>query len=133
MIEVAVIGAGSAGLVTARHLLANGLKCCIFEAAATLGGAWATTPAALPELQQDVLSTDNLPSTTPMWKGLRTNLSKHTCRFSDFPWPEDTPTFPSQGDMDWYLKAYAKEFLLDDSNDESEASAGANDGRTPRL
>ena len=122
MIEVAVIGAGSAGLVTARHLLANGLKCCVFEAAVTLGGAWATAPTALPELQHDSLSTDDLSSTTPMWKGLRTNLSKHTCRFSDFPWPEDTPTFPSQEDMDWYLKAYAKEFLLDDNEDEDESS-----------
>jgi hypothetical protein len=58
-----------------------------------------------------------------MWKGLRTNLSKHTCRFSDFPWPENTPTFPSKEDMDWYLKAYAKEFLLEnESENESDCS-----------
>ena len=122
MIEVAVIGAGSAGLVTARHLLANGLKCCVFEAAATLGGAWSTVPEFIPEQGSTTTTASNDGSTTtttmtPMWKGLRTNLSKHTCRFSEFPWPEDTPTFPSQEDMDWYLKAYAKEFLLDGGKD----------------
>jgi cation diffusion facilitator CzcD-associated flavoprotein CzcO len=123
MIEVAVIGAGSAGLVTAKHLLASGLRCCVFEAAGTLGGAWSqhdNIPGA-----GAATSTATTCSTTPMWKGLRTNLSKHTCRFSEFPWPENTPTFPSKEDMDWYLKAYAKEFLLEnesESENESDCS-----------
>jgi hypothetical protein len=68
-----------------------------------------------------------------MWRGLRTNLSKHTCRFSDFPWPDDTPTFPSQEDMDWYLKAYAKEFLLNDENSENKADAVDGKGDDPHC
>jgi cation diffusion facilitator CzcD-associated flavoprotein CzcO len=105
MLEVAVIGAGSAGLVAARHLLANGLKCCILEAASTLGGAWAS-------------STNNASNNNKkMWNGLHTNLSKHTCRFSDFPWSSSeliagsTPTFPSHIDMDRYLHSYADEYI----------------------
>eukprot|EP00536_Pseudo-nitzschia_multiseries_P010042 jgi/Psemu1/202233/e_gw1.294.55.1 len=116
MIEVAVIGAGSAGLVTARHLLANGLKCCIFEATSTLGGSWSSP---LPPTTTE--------TTTAPGKGLHTNLSKHACRFSDFPWPEDTPTFPSKGDMDRYFTAYANEFVMPYMDDVTENSS---DGHT---
>ena len=45
MLEVAVIGAGAAGLVASRHLLSHGLRPCIFEAAKCLGGAW-TIPSS---------------------------------------------------------------------------------------
>ena len=113
MIEVAVVGAGPAGLVTARHLLANGLRCCIFEASSAMGGAW-SSPAAAPIEGQGLVNgvvPDGSNAKSPMWNGLRTNLSKHTCRFSDFPWPEETPTFPSKDDMDWYLTSYAEQFL----------------------
>jgi len=128
MIEVAVIGAGSAGLVTAKHLLASGLRCCVFEAAATLGGAW-----SMPT-QHETPGTVPMPDTTsPMWKGLRTNLSKHTCRFSDFPWPDDTPTFPTQEDMDWYLNAYAKEFLLNDDDGDGESPKKDSDNGDPQC
>jgi hypothetical protein len=93
---VAVIGAGSAGLVAARHLLAVGLPVCILEASSQVGGAWSTTNAG-----------------DKMWKGLHTNLSRHTCQFSDFLWtPGVTTTFPSKPDMDRYLSSYAEEFLL---------------------
>lgn len=38
MVEVAVIGAGAAGLVASRHLLGSGLRPFIFETAKTVGG-----------------------------------------------------------------------------------------------
>lgn len=119
MIEVAVIGAGAAGLVASRHLLANGLRCCIFEAASTLGGAWSASPASLsgPQPPPDTLNLDDCLTGTrnsKMWNGLHTNLSKHTCRFSDFPWPPDTPTFPSSADMSRYLHEYADEHISPD-------------------
>ena len=118
MIEVAVIGAGSAGLVTARHLLANGLKCCIFEATSTLGGAWS---CPLPPSATSIATATMNDGNGMMWKGLNTNLSKHTCRFSDFPWPDDTPTFPSKEDMDRYLTSYANEFIIPgDPNDDGD-------------
>jgi hypothetical protein len=46
-----------------------------------------------------------------MWKGLTTNLSKHTCRFSEWPWPQGTPTFVDANDMTAYLESYANEFV----------------------
>jgi len=110
MLEVAIIGAGSAGLVAARHCLANGLRCSIFDAASTLGGAWSSSCSS---------STATAPA-AKMWDGLHTNLSKHTCRFSDFPWssseiyPSSTPTFPSHIDMDRYLQSYAEEHRIGD-------------------
>ena len=39
MMEVAVIGAGAAGLVTARNLLRCGLRACVFESRLGPGGA----------------------------------------------------------------------------------------------
>jgi cation diffusion facilitator CzcD-associated flavoprotein CzcO len=42
---------------------------------------------------------------------MRTNLSKYTCCFSDFAWPDETPVFPSAAMMGKYLAAYASTFL----------------------
>lgn len=95
MIDVAIIGAGSAGLVAARHLISAGLRPVLFEAAKTIGGAW-TLPS---------------PAAIKMWNGMRTNLSKHTCQFTDFPWPEDSSTFPTVEEMHDYLQSYSDTFL----------------------
>eukprot|EP00934_Nitzschia_sp_Nitz4_P007791 Nitzschia sp. Nitz4//scaffold83_size84149//6316//8325//NITZ4_005162-RA/size84149-processed-gene-0.69-mRNA-1//1//CDS//3329558911//7781//frame0 len=92
MLEVAVIGAGPAGLVASRHLVGQGLRPCVFEATKTLGGAWKALG-------------------TKMWDGMTTNLSRHTCQFSEWPWPEGSPTFPTVPDMESYLESYSKNFL----------------------
>lgn len=98
MLEVAVIGAGASALAACRHLIGQGLRPSIFEAAKTLGGAWSSSASP---------SGGN----GKMWNGLTTNLSKHTCRFSEWPWPDETPTFPSAVDMGRYLESYAEHFL----------------------
>lgn len=89
-----MIGAGAAGLVASRHLLGQGLRPSIFEAAKTVGGAWSSGS-----------------QNSKMWNDLTTNLSKYTCRFSDLPWPEATPTFPTAHDMNKYLETYSKQFV----------------------
>ncbi|CAJ1949003.1 unnamed protein product [Cylindrotheca closterium] len=94
MVEVAVIGAGAAGLVASRHLLGTGLRPLIFETSKAVGGSWAS-------------SNPN----SKMWKGLTTNLSKHTCRFSEWPWPAGTPTFVQPSEMYAYLDSFANEFV----------------------
>jgi len=118
MLEVAVIGAGASGLVAARHLIHAGLRPTIFEAAKTIGGAW--TPSSSSALtppsssSQKQLSNDNDDHHHPaskMWNGMNTNLSKYTCRFSDWPWPDDANVFPSVDEMHDYLESYADEFL----------------------
>ncbi|KAL7551391.1 hypothetical protein ACHAWF_014590 [Thalassiosira exigua] len=56
-----------------------------------------------------------------MWDGMTLNLSRHTCRFSDFPWPDDATAYPAAGEMHAYLEAYADRHLggsRDDGGDE---------------
>ena len=92
-----MIGAGASGLVASRHLLRCGLQPCIFEANSRIqgvGGAW--NPAG---------------ASYKMWDNLTPNLSKYTCAFSDYLWPDDVPTFPSRVDMHRYLDGYASAFL----------------------
>ena len=102
MLEVAVIGAGSSGLVAARHLIHAGLRPTIFEAANTVGGAWTTSSSSINDVHHPA---------SKMWNGMKTNLSKYTCRFSDWPWPTDANTFPSADEMHDYLNSYTEEFL----------------------
>lgn len=92
---VAIIGAGPAGLVTARWLTSHGFEPILFEAADRPGGQW---NAASP-----------LSST---WRGMRTNTSRTLTRFSDLDHAEGTPVYPSQEDMHAYLERYADHFGL---------------------
>ena len=134
MLEVAVIGAGASGLVAARQLIREGLRPTIFEVAKTVGGAWTPSPSSElitqstkssssapfhpPQNPSDYHNVVDIRSTSSdhhrhnhpaskMWKGMSTNLSKYTCRFSDWPWPGDASTFPSVEEMHEYLESYA--------------------------
>ena len=86
---VCVIGAGIAGLVTAKTLAQDGFDVLVIERDSNLGGTWA-------------------PSRT--YPGLRTNNSKQTYEFSDFPYPDSTNTFPYAEDVRGYLESYADSF-----------------------
>eukprot|EP00913_Durusdinium_trenchii_P003706 g3430.t1 len=44
-----------------------------------------------------------------VWHSLRTNLSKYTVAFSDFPWPKEAPDFPKSAELRKYLECYAEE------------------------
>lgn len=89
--SVAVIGAGVAGLVTAKVLKHDGFDITIFEKESTIGGVWAESRA---------------------YPGLRTNNPRETYVFSDFPHPEDTDDFPTAGQVRRYLNNYAEHFGL---------------------
>lgn len=94
MKRVAIIGAGPAGLVSAKECLDQGLDVTIFEKTDRLGGLWNAGVG--------------------VWSGMRTNLSKDSCAFPDFPWSDDTPLFPTQAHVLDYLQSYANHFgLLD--------------------
>ncbi|WP_274423838.1 flavin-containing monooxygenase [Chelativorans sp. YIM 93263] len=87
---VAVIGAGPAGLVTARWLSAQGFEPVLFEAAAQAGGQWnAASPLSA------------------TWRGMRTNTSRVMSAFSDLDHGEGTPVYPRQEDMLDYLETYS--------------------------
>lgn len=92
---VAVIGAGPAGLVTARWLSAYGLEPVLFEASSQLGGQW---NAASPK--------------SATWTGMRTNTSRIMTCFSDLDHADGTPVYPRQEDVLAYLNDYAAQFKL---------------------
>lgn len=90
--NVAIIGAGPAGLAAAKSCLESGLSPTIFEKSPVLGGVWSGHENGL------------------AWSGMHTNISKWSCMFSDFPWPQDTQDFPTQSEVADYLAAYADAF-----------------------
>ncbi|KAJ8713967.1 hypothetical protein PYW08_007587 [Mythimna loreyi] len=101
--RVCVIGAGIAGLASARYLKENGINFTVLEATQYIGGTWRYDPRT---------GTDEYgqPLHTSMYKHLRTNLPKPTMELKDFPLPEHLPSFPSWRDYYLYLQAFAKHF-----------------------
>jgi len=91
--RVAVIGAGVSGLAAAKCLLNEGLEPVVYEQASQIGGLW-NYDEALPD-GGDV-----------MHRPLRTNTSRHTLAFSDFPLPETEPDFPHHSEVLRYLRDY---------------------------
>jgi cation diffusion facilitator CzcD-associated flavoprotein CzcO len=72
--RVCVLGAGIAGLVTAKVLRDDGFEVIVLEKLPTIGGVWA-------------------PSRT--YPGLRTNSTRESYAFSDFPYPVTADEFPT--------------------------------------
>jgi dimethylaniline monooxygenase (N-oxide forming) len=93
--RVAVVGAGPAGLVTARFLKAQGFEPIIFDAGLRVGGQWDRTTAA-----------------SGIWPDMRANTSRIMTRFSDLDYPDGTPAFPHNEQVRAYLEAYAEELDL---------------------
>ncbi|CAM9749616.1 unnamed protein product [Ectocarpus sp. 12 AP-2014] len=94
MTKVAIIGGGPSGLASAKACLEANLVPTVFERDLCLGGLWKAGSGGL------------------VWSSLKTNLSKHTCCFSDFRWPVDTPDFPSSARLRQYIEDYAAHFDL---------------------
>ncbi|CAK9070872.1 Probable flavin-containing monooxygenase 1, partial [Durusdinium trenchii] len=88
---VAILGAGVAGLQTARHLKEIGLECTIFEKEEDIGGVWRQNYADF---------------------GLQ--VPKELYEFPDFPYPEDfrCQDFPTGAETQAYIQLYAKTFKL---------------------
>jgi len=93
--QVAIIGAGPGGLVTARWLMQHGFEPILFEAGERLGGQWNPSGAA-----------------SATWAGMRTNTSRVMSAFSDLDHPADVGIYPRQDQMLAYLERYAARFDL---------------------
>lgn len=91
MKKIAIIGGGPAGLVMAKEARAAGLEPVVMEKADTLGGLWR-------------------PDSGGMWQGMRTNISRDTCCFSDHPWDRTADDFPTATAVHRYLLSYAQAF-----------------------
>lgn len=89
--KIAIIGAGFAGLTTARHLRDFGHQVTVFEKVKDVGGVW---------------------STTRLYPGVSTQNGKDTYHLSDFPMPKSYPEWPSGQQVQSYLEAYAQKFDL---------------------
>jgi dimethylaniline monooxygenase (N-oxide forming) / hypotaurine monooxygenase len=97
--RVAVIGAGVSGLAAPKCLLDEELVPVVFEQAAEIGGVWKYREA--------------LPAGGGvMYRSLRTNTSRQTFAFSDFPLSTALPDYPERGDVLQYFYDYATHFGL---------------------
>lgn len=89
-----VIGAGAAGLVTARRLLDAGIEPIVVERSEHIGGVW---------------NYDEEPrGGSYAYRSLRTNTSRHTMAFSDQPFEAGLPDFPSRADALAYLVRFSE-------------------------
>jgi len=94
MSTVAIIGGGPSGIVAAKEAKEAGLTPILFEKADGPGGLWRSAGGG-------------------MWNGMRTNISRYTCCFSDHPWPPDAADFPTASEVEKYLQSYIGAFGLD--------------------
>jgi hypothetical protein len=90
--RIAIIGAGAAGLTTAKVLTHAGHDVTVFDRTPDVGGVW---------------------STTRRYPGLTTQSPKAQYSFSDFPMPKDYPEWPTGAQIQAYLAAYATHFGVD--------------------
>jgi cation diffusion facilitator CzcD-associated flavoprotein CzcO len=108
--RVGIIGAGVAGLTTAKVLSQAGHEVVIYDKAPDVGGVW---------------------SRTRRYPGLTTQSPKAQYSLSDFPMPRDYPEWPTGAQVHAYLAAYAGHFGIEAAlrlSTEVTAAAPASDG-----
>ncbi|XP_056383993.1 dimethylaniline monooxygenase [N-oxide-forming] 2-like isoform X2 [Hyla sarda] len=97
--RVAIIGAGCSGLTAVKCCLDEGLSPTCFEKSDDLGGLWRYTEAV----------EDRRAS---LYNHVITNTSKEMMCYTDFPMPEDFPTYLHNSKVLEYLRLYAEHFRL---------------------
>ncbi|KAK8478467.1 hypothetical protein V6N13_146478 [Hibiscus sabdariffa] len=113
--KVAVIGAGIAGLLTARELQREGHHVTVFEKASKVGGNWIYTP----RVETDPLGLDPNREIvhSSLYKSLRTNLPRQAMSFLDYPFlkkedGDDQRTFPGHEEVLRFIEGFARDFGL---------------------
>lgn len=95
--RIAVIGAGAAGLCSAKYMAAAGFDVTIYEIGSQIGGMWRY-------LNDNGLSN--------AYRTLHINTSRGVTRFHDLDFDADVQAFPDHADMHRYLVKYADHFGL---------------------
>jgi cation diffusion facilitator CzcD-associated flavoprotein CzcO len=88
-VRIGIIGAGVAGLTTAKVLLQAGHDVVVYDRVDDVGGVW---------------------SASRRYPGLTTQSPKAQYSFSDFPMGKDLPEWPAGAQVQGYLAAYADHF-----------------------
>jgi hypothetical protein len=91
-VRVGIIGAGVAGLSTAKVLKQAGHEVTVYDKTPDVGGVW---------------------SRTRRYPGLTTQSPKAQYSLSDFPMPRDYPEWPTGAQVQAYLASYAEHFGLE--------------------
>jgi len=113
-LQVAVIGAGMAGLLTARELKREGHRVIVFEKSNRLGGTWVYDP----RVETDPLGLDQGREIvhSSMYRSLRVNLPRRLMGFLDYPFSPkeggDPREFPGHEEVLRYLEDFARDFGL---------------------
>lgn len=89
--RVGIIGAGIAGLVTAKVMRDDGFEVVVFDKEDAAGGVWIAART---------------------YPGLRTNNSRDTYAYTDHPYPESADVFPTAAQVREYLASYVERFGL---------------------
>ncbi|GAB2780360.1 NAD(P)-binding domain-containing protein [Nocardioides salsibiostraticola] len=95
VLDVAVVGAGPAGLLLARRLHEAGVAFEVFERHGDVGGIW------------DI----DAPG-SPMYESAHFISSKTHSGFPGFPMPEEFPDYPNHRQLLGYIRSYADRFDL---------------------
>lgn len=95
--EVAVIGAGPAGLAAGKALAERGVRFDWFEKGSMVGGLWRI---------------DNDNGGVAAYSTLHLNSSRRTTQFPSFPMPDDWPDYPSHTLLARYFQAFAEQHDL---------------------
>ncbi|XP_074283020.1 flavin-containing monooxygenase FMO GS-OX-like 3 isoform X1 [Silene latifolia] len=112
--NVAVIGAGVAGLIAARELQNEGHRVVIFEKSDKLGGLWVYDS----RVESDELGYDPTREIihSSVYKSLRTNLPRVLMEFSGFGFADrqygDPRTFPGHQEVLEYLNDFAIRYRI---------------------
>jgi cation diffusion facilitator CzcD-associated flavoprotein CzcO len=88
-VRIGIVGAGVAGLTTAKVLLQAGHEVVVYDRVDDVGGVW---------------------SASRRYPGLTTQSPKAQYSFSDFPMGQDLPEWPTGAQVQGYLAAYASRF-----------------------
>lgn len=91
MTTVAIVGAGFAGLSTAKIFRQFGFDVTVFEKDSEVGGVW---------------------SASRRYPGLTTQNVRSTYALSDYPYPKDYPEWPSGEQVQRYMEGYVDHFGL---------------------
>jgi hypothetical protein len=113
--RIAVIGAGAAGLATAREILRHGMQVVVLEQSQGVGGTWLYEP----DTEDDLMGVDTSRHVhSSLYDSLRTNLPRDLMAFLDYSFDSKGGgddydlRYPHHSSVLTYLERFAAEFDL---------------------